>query len=204
MSEKRKLLLLAKKLISENTESGKKPILTIYFLRHANATNNEGITSTDSELTEYGVSQAKEANDELKNLEFDAIYCSPLTRTIQTSHYALTNRKINLDDRLIEKTFSICEKRKDKVDLIKFTNSLNNNKYVLNDVYDDYIFQKEYTNSLLIRVIKFFNYIITVHKNGGTILVISHYSWLDSFFNLITGENNDFDNCEMKIIKLNF
>lgn len=190
--------------MSENKNIAQKNPLMIYFIRHGNATNNEGITSTDSELTDFGVSQAIEANGKLKNINFDAIYCSSLARTIQTSHYALTNKKIYLDDRLIEKTFSICEKRKDKINLVKYTNSLKNNNYLFNNVSSDYVFKKEKNNDLFIRVVNFFNYIITIHKSGGTILIISHYSWLDSFFKLITRQHNEFNNCEIKIIKLNF
>jgi broad specificity phosphatase PhoE len=204
MSTKKKLLLFTKQIMSENIKSGNKPLITLYFIRHGNATNNEGITSTDSELTDYGISQAKDANIRLKNINFDAIYCSSLARTIQTSHYALTNKNIYLDDRLIEKTYSICEQRKDKMDLVKYTHALKNNNYLFNNVSNDYVFKKETNNQLYIRVITFFNYIITLHKSGGTILIISHYSWLDTFFKLITGQKNEFDNCEIKIIKLNF
>jgi broad specificity phosphatase PhoE len=204
MSTKKKLLLFTKEIMSENIKSGNKPLITLYFIRHGNATNNEGITSTDSELTDYGISQAKEAHNKLKDIKFDAIYCSSLARTIQTSHYALTNKNIYLDDRLIEKTYSICEQRKDKMDLVKYTHALKNNNYLFNNVSNDYVFKKETNKELFIRVITFFNYIITLHKSGGTILIISHYSWLDTFFKLITGQSNEFDNCEIKIIKLNF
>jgi len=204
MSTKKKLLLLTKQIMSKNIEGDMKPIIIIYFIRHGNATNNEGITSNDSELTDYGISQAKEANDILKNIHFDAIYCSSLARTIQTSHYALTKKNIYLDDRLIEKTFSICEKRKNKMDLVKYTHSLKNNNYLFHNVSNDYVFKKETNKELFTRVITFFNYVITHHKNGGTILIISHYSWLDTFFKLITGKPNEFNNCEIKIIKLNF
>ena len=204
MSTKKKLLLFTKQIMSETIKTGNKPIITLYFIRHGNATNNEGITSRDSELTDFGISQAKEANDRLKNINFDAIYCSSLARTIQTSHYALTNKNIYLDDRLIEKTYSICEQRKDKMDLVKYTHALKNNNYLFNNVSSDYVFKKETNKQLYIRVITFFNYIITLHKSGGTILIISHYSWLDTFFKLITGQKNEFDNCEIKIIKLNF
>ena len=204
MSTKKKLLLLTKQIMSETVKENKKPLITLYFIRHGNATNNEGITSTDSELTDYGISQAKEANNRLKNINFDAIYCSSLARTIQTSHYALNNKNIYLDDRLIEKTYSICEQRKDKMDLVKYTHSLKNNNYLFNNVSNDYIFKKETNKQLFIRVINFFNYIITLHKSGGTLLIISHYSWLDTFFKMVTGQKNEFDNCEIKIIKLNF
>ena len=204
MSTKKKLLLITKQIMSENIQNNQKPLITIYFIRHGNATNNEGVTSTDSELTDYGIAQAKEANDRLKDIKFDAIYCSSLSRTIQTSHYALTNKDIYLDDRLIEKTFSICEQRKEKMELVKYTHSLKNNNYLFNNVSNDYVFKKETNNELFTRVITFFNYMITLHKSGGTILIISHYSWLNTFFKMITGQHNEFDNCEIKIIKLNF
>ena len=43
------------------------------------------------ELNEKGINQAKEASNKVKNLKFEAIYCSPLYRTIQTAFYLFQN-----------------------------------------------------------------------------------------------------------------
>ena len=204
MNNKKLLLLNIKKTMAENGKKKNKPVLKLFFLRHGNATNNEGITSVDSKLTDLGISQAKEKNNILKEYKFNKIYCSSLSRCIQTSHYALNSEDIHLDDRIKEQTFSECEERMDKTELIKYTKSLKNNFYYFNNVADNYQFKVENKAQLKMRVLDFFNYIINTHSDGGKILIISHYSWISCFFKFITGVNNGFYNCEIKSIELNF
>ena len=204
MNNKKLLLLNIKKIMAENEKKINKPVLKLFFLRHGNATNNEGITSFDSKLTDLGISQATEMKNILKEYKFNKIYCSSLSRCIQTSHYALNSEDIYLDDRIKEQTFSECEKRMEKAELIKFTKSLKNNKYYFYNVADNYQFKEENKAELRLRVLDFFNYIINTHSNGGKILIISHYSWISCLFKFITGANNEFHNCEIKSIELNF
>ena len=75
--------------------------LKIYLIRHGNATNNIGIRSQDSKLTQLGVNQAISNQHFFKDIQFNNIYCSPLSRCIQTSNYALSNRTILLNDLLL-------------------------------------------------------------------------------------------------------
>ena len=70
MNNKKLLLLNIKKTMAENGKKKNKPVLKLFFLRHGYATNNEGITSVDSKLTELGISQAKEMNNTLKEYKF--------------------------------------------------------------------------------------------------------------------------------------
>ena len=61
---------------------------TIYIVRHGQSIGNElglYLGRTDMELTEKGRQQAQYAADYLKDIEFDAIYSSPLMRAHNTA-----------------------------------------------------------------------------------------------------------------------
>ena len=72
----------------------------IYLLRHAQSTaNTKGILAgqDDSvELSKDGFKQAEELGNYLKNLMINQVYCSPLTRCVQTiTPFMKTNPKIS-------------------------------------------------------------------------------------------------------------
>ena len=53
-------------------------------------------------LNNEGIKQAQKAADMLKDIEFDYVYSSPLIRAVHTAEIVAPNRKIQLDDRLLE------------------------------------------------------------------------------------------------------
>ena len=66
--------------------------MEIYFIRHGETLWNtlkifQG--SSDSPLTELGMSQARKLGEKLKDTEFTAFYSSPMGRTIATSKLIL-------------------------------------------------------------------------------------------------------------------
>jgi probable phosphoglycerate mutase len=72
----------------------------IYLLRHAQSTaNTKGILAgqDDSvELSKDGFKQAEELANYLKNLKINQVYCSPLTRCVQTvTPFMMTKPKIS-------------------------------------------------------------------------------------------------------------
>ena len=89
----------------------------IYFVRHGatnwNENKNElGIKDpkcqgrVDIPLNEKGFQQAIAAKENLKNIKFDRILCSPLTRALQTCQIICgLNANIEIDNRLIEREF---------------------------------------------------------------------------------------------------
>ena len=89
----------------------------IYFVRHGVTDWNEYITPdgrhsakcqgrADIPLNQNGVNQAKELANNLKNIKFDTVYCSPLTRTKQTCEIILGSLDgVIFDDRIIERDF---------------------------------------------------------------------------------------------------
>ena len=62
----------------------------IYLIRHAQSEANaasdldNGTFYYDARLTPLGKEQALNAQNKLKNIDFDLMLCSPLTRTLQT------------------------------------------------------------------------------------------------------------------------
>lgn len=57
----------------------------------------------DSPLTEKGIEQAKQLGEALKDINFDAVYSSPLNRAVDTAQIAFGNKyEICIDERLAE------------------------------------------------------------------------------------------------------
>ena len=77
----------------------------IYIIRHGKTELNKANVlqgRSDYPLNDEGIGQAKEAAKKLNSIEFDYVYSSPLIRAVQTAEIVAPNRKIQLDDRLIE------------------------------------------------------------------------------------------------------
>ena len=83
--------------------------LKIYVMRHGQTNWNinkilQGQTNID--LNETGINQAKAKIEEIKNLDINLIFCSPLNRAAQTAKI-VSNRKIPIiyNDSLTERCF---------------------------------------------------------------------------------------------------
>ncbi|MGS2763058.1 histidine phosphatase family protein [Sinomicrobium sp. M5D2P9] len=84
-------------------------MLNIYLARHGetplNADGNRYCGKTDVELNEKGISQAENLHHLIRNIRFDAIYCSPLKRAHKTAAIAARDQQILVDKRLTELDF---------------------------------------------------------------------------------------------------
>lgn len=94
-------------------------MLSIYLLRHGetvwNADGNRYCGRTDIGLTERGVQQAHKTATLLKNIEFEAVFSSPLARAYTTARTISGRDDVSKDDRLIEFDFGQWEgKRKEE------------------------------------------------------------------------------------------
>jgi broad specificity phosphatase PhoE len=77
----------------------------VYCIRHGESeTNRDGKWTgwNNPLLTEKGEADAKKAGEIIKNVKFDAVYASDLTRAIQTANIATTNHELIIDKRLRE------------------------------------------------------------------------------------------------------
>jgi len=88
-------------------------MLNIYLLRHGetqyNADGNRYCGRTDIELTRAGIKQAQSVHHQLKNIQIDAVYSSPLMRASTTAEIVIGNTVVNTDPRLIEVDFGSWE-----------------------------------------------------------------------------------------------
>ena len=84
-------------------------MLNIYLLRHGettyNADGNRYCGRTDAQLTAKGLSQAAAVADQLRAINLDAVYASPLFRAKRTAEIASNGAEVHTDPRLIEVDF---------------------------------------------------------------------------------------------------
>lgn len=80
--------------------------MRVYIVRHGQVPHNalHQYNTTDEDLTEYGVNQAVELNNKIKDKHFDIIISSPLIRAKHTAEIIANNRKIFFDDRIKERS----------------------------------------------------------------------------------------------------
>jgi alpha-ribazole phosphatase/probable phosphoglycerate mutase len=83
----------------------------LYFLRHGqttwNADGNRYAGATDVPLTELGIQQARKGAELIRDLPLDAVFCSGLSRALETAKLALDGRDIPIerDPRLNEMNY---------------------------------------------------------------------------------------------------
>ena len=89
----------------------------IYFVRHGATDWNEHLNAqgirepkcqgkADIELNQKGIEQAKQTAEELKDINFDRVICSPLKRAIHTCQLICPgDTPIEIDDRVVERDF---------------------------------------------------------------------------------------------------
>lgn len=151
-------------------------MLNVYLLRHGettwNADGNRYCGATDVELTEKGLSQAAQARELLKGLQFDAVYSSPLQRAFITATIASGNRAdIIQDPLLMEASFGQWE-GKTRAEFIAENPELWDQWET--DPTDTRAGQTgETAGEVVERVDRFFRNIAERHPNG-TILVVAH------------------------------
>lgn len=69
--------------------------MELHLIRHGQTNWNEERRAqgqSESVLTELGIQQAQQLGDRIKNLEFDAVFCSSSVRTRQTAEHAFASK----------------------------------------------------------------------------------------------------------------
>ncbi len=80
--------------------------MKIYCIRHGETPSNiTGIVAgrSDESLTKKGIEQAQELNKKIGNKKFDAVFVSPMHRTIQTAEIIIPEVHYRVDDRISER-----------------------------------------------------------------------------------------------------
>lgn len=137
----------------------------IYIIRHGQTDwNLEGRYAgrTDVTLNNKGIEQAYIIKEELKNINFDKVFSSPLIRAYETAQI-ISNNEIIKDNRIIERSNGDLEgKLKTEItDYIDF-NDPNEKKYNIESIIE---FRE--------RIKNFFDEITELYK-GENVLVVTH------------------------------
>lgn len=77
----------------------------IYIIRHGKTELNKANVlqgRSNYPLNEEGIEQAKKAAEDLREIHFDHVFSSPLTRAVQTAEIICPDIKPVIDERLIE------------------------------------------------------------------------------------------------------
>lgn len=150
-------------------------MLTVYILRHGqtqwNAENNRYCGRTDIPLTDLGRQQGEAVGRQLRNLNFEGIYSSPLQRAHQTALLAAGDRAITVDERLIEADFGEWEGKTKEQFLAE--NSLLWTAWLDNPMKTKAGGTGERGEEVIERVDDFFQAMLAKHP-AGNILVTAH------------------------------
>ena len=137
----------------------------IYIVRHGETDYNvEGRFAgrLDIPLNNKGINQAYALHEKLKNIKFDLVISSPLSRALETAKI-ITNNKIIIDNRIIERSNGELEgKLKSELTIIPDFNDPNESKYNIENIND---FRK--------RIFEFFTDLNKNYK-GRNILIVTH------------------------------
>lgn len=153
-------------------------MITAYFLRHGETVDNVNRIiqgQKDSGLTENGIASIRNKATQLKNIVFDAVFCSPIGRA--RSSLDIIVDKLNLSaevsylNELMELDFGIHTKRSaDELKEIILDHKKNRSKPYPGG---------ESGNMLEKRVLYFINNYILADK-GNCFLVITHFGVIES------------------------
>jgi len=180
----------------------------IYLIRHAQSEANVAFDLDspknyyDARITSLGKGQALNAKQKLKNIDFDLLVCSPLTRTLQT--FSLIFPK-PIDNTIILPLARECLEHSCDVgrqpNILKkefpHLNFINLEKFWWNNniKIGEKTIKKETTYDLNLRVSKFISWI--EKRKEKKIAVVSHGTFIMSIINRFL------DNCEFEIWYLN-
>lgn len=101
--------------------------MILYVVRHGETEKNKyGLIQgqTECDLSKNGIEKAKELIPIVRNLKIDVVISSPLKRAYDTASIITEGKyPINIDDRLIERNWGLCEGASiDDVDTVKCWN----------------------------------------------------------------------------------
>lgn len=163
---------------------------TIYLIRHAQSIGNiekRLAGRTDYDLTDEGYNQVNKLTNRLKNINFDAVYSSPMIRTVETIKplAELNNLNIKIEDMLSEMYFGIYDgytwDEVNKIDL-----SISHRRQETNEIsgIPNQETTEEVKNRMYNKILKIAN-----ENIGKTILIGSHGVAIEAFLRKVTGEN---------------
>ena len=163
---------------------------TFYILRHAESKGNAKIANDHalgrgSELTQIGHEQAVEISKTFKNIKFDTIFSSDLTRAIQTAETIVKEKElvIHTTNRLRERSLGIYFKKNPKMtretvekNLLEIFEGLSDERKMDYKISEDV----ESPNEATSRFITFLREVAIEYKDK-TILLVCHGNLMRTF-----------------------
>ena len=170
--------------------------MILYLVRHGETEKNKyGLVQgqTECDLTLKGIEEIEELIPLVKELNIDIVISSPLQRTLDTAKIITDNGyPINIDDRLIERDWGLCEGAHiSEVDTKKCWN------FYINT--DDNKIEK--VQDLMARVSEFIEDVKTKYEDKK-VLVVSHSAVLRALHYIINGVPEDGDMSKLEIPNL--
>lgn len=169
--------------------------MKIYIVRHGQVLHNvlEKYSSSDEDLTEYGIKQAEELRNKIININFDIIISSPLVRAKHTAKIIKSNNEIIFDDRI---------KERDCGDLSEQPLEITNREEYWNYFTTIQYGTSENIKDLFNRVYNFLDELKT--KDYKNVLIVAHSGISKAFSGYFEGIqdgkflNRGLKNCEIK------
>lgn len=147
--------------------------MKIYLARHGQTDWNKEMRAQgrkDLSLNETGRLQAEKMRNNIKNLEFDAVYTSPLKRAAETAKIAVGDRyDINYHDLLLERSFGDFEGKVVK-SWSELVDGVNIDDINLIEIPGNV----ETVQSVITRASNFIEFLKQNYDNDARILVIGH------------------------------
>lgn len=159
--------------------------MNLYVLRHGQTNYNlEGRFQgqINVNMNETGKEQVRRTSEQLKQIEFNKVFVSPLQRTIDTARI-VTKKKIIIEPRIVERSFGTLE-----------------GEYGISD-YEERIeeFNIELISKLKERVSSFLEELLKENENQENILIVTHEG-IAQIINQIL--NKDFEGVDVKDFRL--
>ncbi len=165
--------------------------MKIYLTRHGLTDWNAEMRAQghkDLPLNTTGRAQAEELRSNIKDLEFDAVYSSPLKRAAETAEIAVDGRyEIIYDNRLLERSFGDFEGQVVK-SWSELVEGVNIDDIALDEIPDNV----EPVQSMLTRANDFIEFLKQNYNNDAKILVVGHGA-MSKAFDWILSEHDEND-----------
>ena len=149
----------------------------IYILRHGQTSYNYHhifCGRSNVPLTQEGIRQAKSVADKLHDVEFSAVFVSPLIRTQQTAKYALSkngfSKEFAVDARIIERNAGLMEGEKEQRIIGVHYENDTNAQSIYDYNYDTGKANMETLQSMQARIFEFLDEVTAQYK-GKNVLI---------------------------------
>lgn len=165
--------------------------MKVYIARHGQTDWNiqhRAQGRTDIPLNETGRTQAKALHDNIKGINFTAVYASPLKRAAETAQIATGNKyDILYDDRLVERSFGDFEGK-------EINSWIQDTGYDIGDLrLNTNIGNIEPVKNVLARTKAFLDDLKMKYGNEDVVLVVAHGQVTRGLHHNLVGYTDDTD-----------